>query len=725
MRWTRRCAALVRDRGPRRLRRRGRLRRADQGLGGAAQRAHRQPLPLRHPRGPAPPRARAGQRVRRPAVVVAGTAAPALQALLPGHRLDPAPRGRAPAAVRAAALLPAPRRAAARAAATARSRRLGLPVAADGRAAAAGGPLLRRRLVRARRRAEAVARPRGHRPRRQRPAVRGRAAGRPPPADGPGRRGGRPPRSASEREVGTRPAAGPAPDHGRERATQPVAARRAAAGSRCARVRWRSAMSTGDRGRTHLLPAAAGGDRVRARWRSAARPRPAARTTRSAGSTSPTRRSPGCSPRAGAAVRPARGRRTSGRGRTPRRRRLRRVAAPLRAGLTDLDVEMLLVALAPDLDEPVRAALRLPQRRRDPAARLGRAGAAPGGRAGGVAGGAGAARRRRAAGRTACWSSRTPTGRSCPRALRVPDRVVGPPARRRRPDAALPGCCSEPAPSRRPPRRPGRAGRAWPAASGLPARARRQRAAPRWPPPRCRRRTGGARVDCAGAGRARPTPADLAGRVLREALLRGAGVVAGPLEALARAPVLLRAGRRAEVPVWRYGSSTWDPQWSSRTVPLQARGRCPWPRPARAPLWRARPGRRRWTRRAPIRVVATAHFVLGPRGHRPGGAGGGRAARSPTAAPVARRTCARGARARTPPACERLARRIEPAGRLGRPRAARAGRRRQLHELAAARAAPRPGARRLADAPRRRPRPRRHGAVRRATPAPARRCRPR
>ena len=37
----------------------------DQGLGGPAQRAHHRRLPLRHPRGPAPPGARAAQRVRR------------------------------------------------------------------------------------------------------------------------------------------------------------------------------------------------------------------------------------------------------------------------------------------------------------------------------------------------------------------------------------------------------------------------------------------------------------------------------------------------------------------------------------------------------------------------------------------------------------------------------------------------------------------------------------
>ena len=111
------------------------------------------------------------RRDRRPA-----PAAPVLQAVLPGHRLDPAARGRAPAAVGAAHLLPALRRAA-RGPAHRAAGRAGPAGAGDGRPAAAGGPGLRRRLVGAGRRAQAVARRRGQRPGRHRPALRDRAAG--------------------------------------------------------------------------------------------------------------------------------------------------------------------------------------------------------------------------------------------------------------------------------------------------------------------------------------------------------------------------------------------------------------------------------------------------------------------------------------------------------------------------------------------------------------------
>ena len=88
------------------------------GLGEPAHHANRRRLPLRHPRGPAPPGARRAQRVQRgrdphhrPA-----PAAAALQAVLPGHRLDTATRGRAPAAVGATGCVSAVRRDAGRSA---------------------------------------------------------------------------------------------------------------------------------------------------------------------------------------------------------------------------------------------------------------------------------------------------------------------------------------------------------------------------------------------------------------------------------------------------------------------------------------------------------------------------------------------------------------------------------------------------------------------------------
>ena len=67
------AARADRARGDRDAGRRGGLRRAHQGLGGPAQRAHDRRLPLRHPRGPAPPRARPAQRVRRRAGSSPGT----------------------------------------------------------------------------------------------------------------------------------------------------------------------------------------------------------------------------------------------------------------------------------------------------------------------------------------------------------------------------------------------------------------------------------------------------------------------------------------------------------------------------------------------------------------------------------------------------------------------------------------------------------------------------
>src|SRR4029453_15388366 len=97
---------------------------------------------------------------------------PARQAVVPGHRADPAARGRAPAAVGAAVLLPPVRRDPGRPAdRTARGTRRARTD--HDRVAAAGGPVVRRRVVRARRGAQAVAGPGGVRADRHRPPVRG------------------------------------------------------------------------------------------------------------------------------------------------------------------------------------------------------------------------------------------------------------------------------------------------------------------------------------------------------------------------------------------------------------------------------------------------------------------------------------------------------------------------------------------------------------------------
>ena len=109
-------------------------------------------------------------------------ASAALQVVLPDHRLDPATRGRAPPAVVAAVVLPALRGAARRRAH--RSADRARPADPDhDRAAPAGGPGVRRRLVRARWRAQAVDRSRRDHTARHGPAVPHRSIGRAAAAD--------------------------------------------------------------------------------------------------------------------------------------------------------------------------------------------------------------------------------------------------------------------------------------------------------------------------------------------------------------------------------------------------------------------------------------------------------------------------------------------------------------------------------------------------------------
>lgn len=65
-----------------------------------------------------------------------------------------------------------------------------------------------------------------------------------------------------------------------------------------------------------------------------------------------------------------------------------------------------------------------------------------------------------------------------------------------------------------------------------------------------------------------PSPVELFRVAAREAMLSDAGLVAGPVEALARtAPDAVRLLTTASVPVILTGSDTWDPQWST-TAPL-------------------------------------------------------------------------------------------------------------------------------------------------------------
>ncbi len=139
----------------------------------------------------------------------------------------------------------------------------------------------------------------------------------------------------------------------------------------------------------------------------------------------------------------------------------------------------------------------------------------------------------------------------------------------------------------------------------------------------------------------------------REALLRGAGLVAGPVDGLAapsaaaQFPAVLRRLTELPVPVLLYGEATWDPRWSPQ-VPLQAEA--PVLGPAdRIRIWRREldgvgdPG------------PAPAHLLLGPEQI-------ARAVRAARLSGLGRPTSLlTGAREQNAAGLERLARRIEPA----------------------------------------------------------------
>ena len=207
----------------------------------------------------------------------------------------------------------------------------------------------------------------------------------------------------------------------------------------------------------------------------------------------------------------------------------------------------------------------------------------------------------------------------------------------------------------------------------------------------------------------------------REALLSSAAVVAGPVEAVFdRDATAVRALAALPGPVVLYGRATWEPGWS-RAVPLVVD----------IEVTSSAARRDQWERSlgpdAPAGLgdadVATQFLLSG----RTGGPGS-RAARLRRGWPaieVSRRTTsAAGARAQNAAGLERLARRIEPRSSWDdlvlAPATAPA-----LRGAGGAGPAPRPGARRLADAPRRRTRAAASRRCSPATPGPARPCRPR
>ena len=54
----------------------------------------------------------------------------------------------------------------------------------------------------------------------------------------------------------------------------------------------------------------------------------------------------------------------------------------------------------------------------------------------------------------------------------------------------------------------------------------------------------------------------VASLAVREALLRGAGLVAGPIEQVAESRAdVVRWLAETDIPLLLFGGSTWDPQW--------------------------------------------------------------------------------------------------------------------------------------------------------------------
>ncbi len=145
------------------------------------------------------------------------------------------------------------------------------------------------------------------------------------------------------------------------------------------------------------------------------------------------------------------------------------------------------------------------------------------------------------------------------------------------------------------------------------------------------------------------------GVAVREALLRGAGLVAGPVELLAEgAPDAVHLLARGGVPLLLIGSTTWDPTWSM-TTPLVMD----------APTL-SRSERRGWWERelgqhaAGLDPAALAgHLALGPAQVRNAIRAAEASARL-SGGPLSAEDLRRGVRAQNAAGLERLARRIEP-----------------------------------------------------------------
>jgi hypothetical protein len=156
-----------------------------------------------------------------------------------------------------------------------------------------------------------------------------------------------------------------------------------------------------------------------------------------------------------------------------------------------------------------------------------------------------------------------------------------------------------------------------------------------------------------------PDPAAVIRLVRREALLRGAGLVVGPADAFIDAPpALVRAltgGPGGDVPVLLHGAVSWEPSWSDQPPAQVAAG--PLARDARDEVWRSTlDGRLPDTLDA---AAVTAHFRLST-GQIRRAAGAALRQADLAGVPVEPTHLRQGARSVNAGRLERLARRIEP-----------------------------------------------------------------
>ncbi len=157
------------------------------------------------------------------------------------------------------------------------------------------------------------------------------------------------------------------------------------------------------------------------------------------------------------------------------------------------------------------------------------------------------------------------------------------------------------------------------------------------------------------AGASAAEAANLAELAIREALLLGAGLVADPVEALAEAgQEPLRRLTETDLPVLLIGSTTWDPQWSNESPLL-----------AEAPVLGGRDRLVLWERELGEHDPAldpaslAVHLALGP-GQVHKAVRAAEASARMNGGPVSAEDLRRGVRAQNAAGLERLARRIEP-----------------------------------------------------------------